>query len=1146
MKLSHYALVNWHLFPREDIDIAGDSGILGENRSGKSTLADGIQITFTGANSRFYKLNATASEGTRSERSIAGYCLGAISESTVLRKEARTYLCLAFTDPDGVKPPVSIGLAMEARQATASEEYLGRFVVVGRVLTTDDFVTVDDAGNAVPKPWDDVNRALLKEFGGRYVNHANRPLDYVREYMRWLVPSVGTSEAAAKAMLKAVVNALSMPHDIDANEFVRRYILESDPIKIAELRGSIQTYKDVTGAISTMVAKLDALDPVIEEADRHAAALNEKALEDYMAGRGAWLQAYTLNRSHRATIVAADEAVGARKEEIDDLTLFIQEEEDTITRLNVQIGQLDVKTGKQDKTEHLRLLESKLETVQRDLRARERYLSTVAALPAEMLREAGIAGVLSDLTRIITTEQPDGDVVKSSEQQLAGALARLASAVGTRRDAVLAEMGRIELKIGDIREKLGTADGRGGGYIDAATQRLTRALRQSNLAPRLLCDVVEIVDPEWASAAEGLLGGHRETIFVDRADFDAADRIAKSDRREFRGSTLASLPKIPLTGRKPEAGTFPSLFRTDDPDVMEYIIRRYGNVRLCQTLAEFNQPGRAIMPDGYYDDGLSRSHRGAEPNTYKIGMAAQMGRARELQDELADLEVRKSAADKGARAISSAESALQTLANPETASLSTLFATRIDTEASIRRVKAEIDGIEAQGDGGLRNKLAVHKDMLRRKRQELDDLNKVLDAHTKAKGVANWALGQGAGTVGSNLNLKLTRQQYLAIMKISDRWRGRLAYRGRLASRRAAMPVVNLAKLSDIHGDIATLASEAAAARQSEANRRDASIRNRMREYFDTFGQSAQIGVQSNIHSEIVPWAKVITADIRESQLPERQREADEAARTSARLFRTEFVNELTSRISRLDRDIRGVNRSLEERPFHGERYSFTRSQDPRYSPILRLIDIARENDEAIDKLFGKDLDPEDPHAEAIEAVNQLLEDPEFDFVAFEYYRKYFSFELQMTDIATGTMSRWSARRGTGSGAEQHTPIYVALASSLASVFGLRGRGQTLLGTGIALAMFDEAFSRLDVRNQRSMLDFLKSIGLQIILVAPIDKKQNVVGHLETIIEVERPNDGQLAWVESHYLKPKVREELEAIDPDNLDDQALRSILAAE
>ena len=144
MELQHIAMVNWHLFDVEDIVIAGNAGILGENASGKSTVLDMIQVVLTGANKTYLRLNAIAGEGTRtrsgSRRSIRGYCLGTLREGEFRRSDAVTYLSLGFADREGMRPPVSIGLALQAKDTESSETVYGRFVAIGRILTTADFL----------------------------------------------------------------------------------------------------------------------------------------------------------------------------------------------------------------------------------------------------------------------------------------------------------------------------------------------------------------------------------------------------------------------------------------------------------------------------------------------------------------------------------------------------------------------------------------------------------------------------------------------------------------------------------------------------------------------------------------------------------------------------------------------------------------------------------------------------------------------------------------------------------------------------------------------------------------------------------------------------------------------------------------------
>jgi len=185
MELRHIAMVNWHLFDVEDIEITGHTGVFGENRSGKSTILDMAQVVLTGGNRNVQRLNAVAGDKGRSrsasKRSVVDYCLGALGEDQRKREQARTYICLGFADTEGKRPAVSIGMAIEARRSESNETILGRFVVTGKILTADDFIQKRD-GKRFSGEWDDVRSRIISAVGQEnFVNHRDKAIDYVRE-----------------------------------------------------------------------------------------------------------------------------------------------------------------------------------------------------------------------------------------------------------------------------------------------------------------------------------------------------------------------------------------------------------------------------------------------------------------------------------------------------------------------------------------------------------------------------------------------------------------------------------------------------------------------------------------------------------------------------------------------------------------------------------------------------------------------------------------------------------------------------------------------------------------------------------------------------------------------------------------------------
>jgi hypothetical protein len=96
--------------------------------------------------------------------------------------------------------------------------------------------------------------------------------------------------------------------------------------------------------------------------------------------------------------------------------------------------------------------------------------------------------------------------------------------------------------------------------------------------------------------------------------------------------------------------------------------------------------------------------------------------------------------------------------------------------------------------------------------------------------------------------------------------------------------------------------------------------------------------------------------------------------------------------------------------------------------------------------------------------------------------------------------------------------------------------------SGMSLAIFDEAFSKMDGKNQRQMMSFDKKLGLQIIIAAPNEKRVAVLEHIDTVVEVDRIGEGARATVV--HLKERGRREIRAMDPDLLSDDELKKAAA--
>jgi uncharacterized protein YPO0396 len=393
----------------------------------------------------------------------------------------------------------------------------------------------------------------------------------------------------------------------------------------------------------------------------------------------------------------------------------------------------------------------------------------------------------------------------------------------------------------------------------------------------------------------------------------------------------------------------------------------------------------------------------------------------------------------------------------------------------------------------------------------------------------------GEGVLGSRLRTKVAWSLFRRFVLLYDRISGRAAYRTRFGA-------LSAKAVLDRHRAIAEESAKAASRADDDRVKIERRVRQALGDYFEKFGVASQVGTESEPLCEVRPWMESLILEMEENELRRYERQATEAADKAATLLRGEFINALTSRISKMERELTAMNHGLADHPFHNERYSFHHTRLVEFQPILKIVEISRTSPEALDMLFKGDEVPEDfPHRDTLREIEALLEDPDKDFSIFEDYRNFFTFEILMQDIVTGRTTRWENRRGTGSGAEQQVPIYVAIGASLASVYG-SGRSGAGRPSGMSVAIFDEAFSKMDGKNQRQMMSFYKKLGLQIVIAAPNEKRVAVLEHIDTVVEVDRIGESARATVVE--LKERARRELRAMDPDLMSDEELNKMAA--
>lgn len=110
-------------------------------------------------------------------------------------------------------------------------------------------------------------------------------------------------------------------------------------------------------------------------------------------------------------------------------------------------------------------------------------------------------------------------------------------------------------------------------------------------------------------------------------------------------------------------------------------------------------------------------------------------------------------------------------------------------------------------------------------------------------------------------------------------------------------------------------------------------------------------------------------------------------------------------------------------------------------------------------------------------------------------YRTFMEYDIEVLH-SDGSFSRLSRIMGQMSGGETQTPFYVAVAASFVQLYHMgtyqRGKGQHERPT-LRLAVFDEAFSKMDQSRIGATLDLFLAYGLQVVTATPLERCEYLV-----------------------------------------------------
>ncbi|WP_096085665.1 ATP-binding protein [Agaribacterium haliotis] len=1132
-------LVNWGNIPAQEFEFGPINLFSGGNGSGKTTAADALQSLMTAAHENLFNFNPGQDEttqrgrGGKQVRTLQSYVLGCDDGSYARPRTCDGYIVGNFHPTQGEDAEkfvalmcmrASLDTAGSSRQARLDE--LQFIIISGEEVFLSDIVKQDKGGKYIV-PQQDLRLQLMKKFGRDRVEVYDKKGPYLRRlYGIFRGERAGVSDREAKHAARTFSNFMAYKPVKSITDFVAREVLEpkdlSDDIKeVSELMKTISAMEQDTRQLNDAINNL-------EQAQNHSqiyiSAWQNRALLRYAeaARQAGFKQRDYLNelknQSEKKTLIAEykqkntllSDKRTSLQEELVELTAQRQgisalkdkdQLERDIQRLQSELGQLVVPLVNEDQqiSLNLRSAVQLAEAIKnKELGAEFSKIDLKdLALKLKRLIDAGsdsginaqnlqtrdwvnndaLESKLTSIAELELLHNQLADMIHLGEQSPADQLYLNLHRLNEQRDKAKAQFNLKQQEIQKLQQQRVSYP----AHVESAVQAIKHQCPDAR--PAVLCDFIDIKDPDWQMAIEGYLGGARFGIVVEPEYEAEAIQIVRrlpgrrNNARVIQGSKAQrDAQRLQTDGR-----SIVDVMRFEHKIVEYYVRASYASVKRVDSAEQLRGTARGLTRDGMGSGSYSMFRCDIDEADLVFGQGARERALTAKQDQLIKLQQQAQQFEQQSQKLSELRNHL---ANFKSIHCSKLIQNMLQLHQSLTKNEHALANLNLEDFAELEQKLEHIKTTLKELEHEAQQLS-------KQSGAAENEL--------RNSELRASRlsseQEQLADKKDS-----------------AEQAVVKLASYnSDFNAQVELAQAdenakgsnnfnEEASHAQRELERNERRLyecvleHNRSAQRYNSLqyqaldethetseNYAAVLGMQDEIQR--------IYNSLKNNVLVGKHEKLVVLRDSFNTTFVTNLCHSIFQSINDGKRCLEELNRELEHHRFGADRERFYFSWDwlPEFreywhffkeiikSPSLGdgnnlfEVNLDKRATEVRDKLLSMLLDKDEQSA-----LNELKRISDY-----RNYRRYEIFKepLNKQPIPLSTY-------GTGSGGQLETPAYIIRSAAITSAFRFNeGRSHC------RMVLVDEAFSKMDETRSREVINYLtESLGLQLVFIMPSSK----------------------------------------------------------
>lgn len=1109
LDLTKIFLHNWHRFKHTTIHVQDSLYLAGHNGSGKSTILDAMQVILL-ADLDLIRFNSSTQE--RSERTLDGFVRGKIFETRMLRPAGCIgYIALEFTE-EYTHKKVTLGCCIEASEKLGPNGARSYFIL--REGLNQELLLPER------RP---LTRNELKKVLQRHPGNIYRYYDAVGEYQTDMLDALG---GLNQRFFDLFQRALSFKTIKDISEFVEQWLLPERPLNPDHLQKVVARLNGLHTQARLIEEKLTKLHQIIAKRTHY---LRVKALQAQYEVLEALLRKEDALRKKAdvedlAVNVRAD--LEQKKIEIQIIESAQEETEKVREEKRQTYYGLDVVKRQGDLEKEIEDLQKAIEAIQEHRKEVIQGLYNVAEVlstvqQTELLAtedEQKIARDGAIFFRELQIDQPPPDTLGSYVNEIQHLLREIAQRASRHTAGLEIEIEQLRRRAAELYKRKQDLETKGAKASYPKSVEILRNALEPLIGqrPPVLCEMIEVPDIRWQSAVEAMLGERRFMVIIPPQHYATAVNYLEEHKadRNLHDASILDLEKAYQEKRSALNSSLALQVTTQDIHVHAYLDSILGTIITCNSGRDLRDYRRAITHDLlYYNEWALRILPTDKFSTWFVGQRAQRSQIEACQreiDGIADQLVLLSTQLDRAR---QQERLLQVSNTLQRIQFRLEESLDESTQMNDLQMKQnEYEALDMSTALSLKAEIDHLDDIIKEHHQKVQNLNKKVGGLEKEQDDLHKGLLQANQHITSceeGLATILDRKSPEIISEAERLLRERIEE-------------TNLERaINNAHS-----ATQSYATQTTKAEK----------EHYDlAFAYNMQYSFPG---LPDVPQATNYVDErnrLDESSLPTYTSQIQQTKNEVEQELREDILHKLRENIRNARNDIQRMNDALRPLDFHGDHYRFCSEIAGGREEYYHLIDDSQVI--GIGALFESDF-----YQRNQEPFNRFYEeitrDARSNYEKAEQeklldYRTYLEYDIEVQH-ADGHTSRLSQIIGTNSGGETQTPFYLAIAASFVQLYRMSIGNQRQGRHGqpaIRLAVFDEAFYKMDQDRIGGTLDMFLKYHLQVVTATPLERCEYLVPKMCTNLVLTGKGDHVLIEEYRNY-EARLAKRLEEIYGD--------------